>query len=73
MKKKLVKVVVVSLLFAAADAWIFSTLARSFHSYNEAKNVKEVSLFARTAPAGGDYAAWLGELDATIEGARALV
>jgi iron(III) transport system permease protein len=72
-KKKLIKLIVVSVLFAVGDWWIFSSLIHAFRSYNESGSLKEVSLFARTAPANaGYYGEWLGSIGEVIEGAKAL-
>jgi iron(III) transport system permease protein len=71
--KKLIKVIAVSALFAIGDWWIFSSLIHSFRSYSESNSLKEVSLFAKTAPDNADYyGVWLDSLGETIEGAKAL-
>jgi iron(III) transport system permease protein len=73
-KKKLIKLIAVSALFAIGDWWIFSSLIHSFRSYSESNSLKEVSLFAKTAPDNAAYyGAWLDSMGDIIEGARALV
>ncbi|MDR1636762.1 MAG: ABC transporter permease subunit, partial [Treponema sp.] len=73
-KKKLIKLIAVSALFAIGDWWIFSSLIHSFRSYSESNSLKEVSLFAKTAPDNADYyGAWLDSMGETIEGSKALV
>ncbi|MDR0998992.1 MAG: iron ABC transporter permease [Treponema sp.] len=73
-KKKLIKLIAVSVLFAVGDWWIFSSLIHSFRSYSESNSLKEVSLFAKTAPENPDYyAVWLDSMGDTIEGGRALI
>jgi iron(III) transport system permease protein len=72
-KKKLIKLIAVSVLFALGDWWIFSSLIHAFRSYNESNSLKEVSLFSKTAPANaGYYGEWLGSIGEIIEGAKAL-
>jgi iron(III) transport system permease protein len=72
-KKKLIKLIAVSALFAVGDWWIFSSLIHSFRSYSESSSLKEVSLFAKTAPDNtAYYDDWLDSMGDTVEGAKAL-
>ncbi|MDR0759780.1 MAG: iron ABC transporter permease [Treponema sp.] len=72
-KKKLIKLIAVSAVFAIGDWWIFSSLIDAFRSYRESNSLKEVSLFSKTAPANADYyGEWLGSIGEIIEGAKAL-
>ncbi|GHV76751.1 iron ABC transporter permease [Spirochaetia bacterium] len=73
-KKGLIKLLTAALVFAAVDVWIYTALLGSFRSYHEANSLKEVSLFAKTAPSDEAYVGeWLAGLPDTIEGAEALV
>ncbi|MDR1316704.1 MAG: iron ABC transporter permease [Spirochaetales bacterium] len=73
-KRSLVKLLVAALLFALGDIWIYTTLRDSFHAYYEENSMKEVSLFARTAPDESEYYQdWIASLSSEIEGGRAMI
>jgi iron(III) transport system permease protein len=73
-KRKVLKLVAAALVFAVCDIWIYTSLLGAFRSYYEANSLKEVSLFARTAPQDPlYYTDWLGGLALEIEGARGMI
>jgi iron(III) transport system permease protein len=73
-KRGLLKLLVAALAFAVGDAWIYHSLLGSFRSYYEENNLKEVTLFARTAPDDpAYYDDWIAGLPGEIEGAQALL
>lgn len=73
-KKKLPKLIIAVLAFGIGDMWIYTSLLESFRSYYEANSLKEMTLFARTAPADpAFYADWLASLAAEIEGSKGMI
>lgn len=59
-KKKIVRFAVAVVAFAAADAWIFSSLSSAFRNLMAGTRTKEIALFAKTAPSDPAAAAdWL--------------
>ena len=71
-KRKITKLLVAALVFALADAWIWSSLRASFRGLMEESRFKEITLFARTAPLDALLAEdWLASLPQTIPGSRA--
>jgi len=72
-KKGLVKLVVAALVFAVFDIWIFTSLLGSYRSFTSTNSIKEVTLFAKTAPAQAEYIdEWIAGLPDVIEGGRIL-
>ena len=72
-KRGIIKLVAASLIFAALDIWIFTSLLGSYRSYETAKSLKEVSLFTKTVSAYPSVDDWIASLPDAIEGGRALV
>ncbi|MDR1862706.1 MAG: iron ABC transporter permease [Treponema sp.] len=73
-KKGFIKLLAASLIFAALDIWIYSSLLGSYRAYHEANSMKEVSLYARTVPEDPAYFdAWIAGLPEVIEGGRAMI
>lgn len=72
-KKKILKLLVAALVFAAFDWWIYSALAGAFRSLSEDSRFKEIGLYARTAPEGDEgLEAWIADLPNLVSGARSL-
>jgi iron(III) transport system permease protein len=72
-KRGLVKLIAAALVFAAFDIWIFTSLLGSYRKYETANSLKEVTLFARTAPEEKDnIGEWITSLPGVIEGGRIL-
>jgi iron(III) transport system permease protein len=73
-KRGLIKLLAASLVFAALDIWIYNSLLGSYRSYHEANSMKEVTLYARTAPEDpANFDSWIAALPDVIEGARAMI
>ncbi|MDR2485571.1 MAG: iron ABC transporter permease [Treponema sp.] len=73
-KQKIVKLIVAALVFAGGDIWVYTSLLESFRSYYETNSLKEMTLFARTAPENPlYYGDWLVSLAAEVEGARGMI
>ena len=73
-KQKIVKLIVAALVFAGGDIWIYTSLLASFRSYYETNSLKEMTLFARTAPEDPlYYGDWLVSLAAEVEGAKGMI
>jgi iron(III) transport system permease protein len=73
-KKGLFRLIIAALAFAVGDIWIYVSLLGAFRSYYNENSLKEVSLFAKTAPADPSfYSDWIAGLPDIIEGGRALV
>ncbi|MCL1817855.1 MAG: iron ABC transporter permease, partial [Spirochaetaceae bacterium] len=73
-RRGLIKLLAAALVFAAGDLWIYNSLLGSFRSYYETNSMKEVTLFARTAPGDASfYQDWLAKLPEEIEGGRAMI
>ncbi|MDR1029488.1 MAG: iron ABC transporter permease [Treponema sp.] len=73
-RRNLLKVFVASLVFAVCDIWMYTSLLSSFRSYYETNSLREVSLFAKTAPQDPFYyEEWIARLPQELEGARGMV
>jgi iron(III) transport system permease protein len=73
-KSRLLKLFAAILVFTICDIWICRSLLGSFRSYYRQNSLKEVSLFARTAPKDPlYYNDWLGALSGEIEGGEAMI
>ncbi|GMO26805.1 MAG: iron ABC transporter permease [Termitinemataceae bacterium] len=73
-KKKLVKLLIVALVFAIGDVWIFSSLLGSFNKYYEKNIMQELSLFAKSAPEDPSlHEDWIANLDKVVEGGKAML
>ena len=72
-KRGLIKLVAASIIFAALDIWIFTSLLGSYRSYEQTKSLKEVSLFTKTVSSYNSVDEWIASLPESIEGGRALV
>ncbi|MDR3343405.1 MAG: iron ABC transporter permease [Treponema sp.] len=69
-----VKLLVAALVFAGLDIWMSVSLLGSFRSYYETNSLKEVTLFARTAPDDPEhYRDWIASLPQVIEGGKAMI
>jgi len=72
-KKGIIKLVAASLIFAAFGIWIYSSLLGSYRKYSGDNSLKEVALFARSAPSDPSYIDnWIYGLPEVIEGGRIL-
>ena len=72
-KKGIIKLAAASLVFAAFAFWIYISLLGSYRNYSADNSLKEVSLFARTAPSDQSYIdLWMLGLPDVIEGGRLL-
>jgi iron(III) transport system permease protein len=73
-KGRLLKLGAAILVFTIADLWIYFSLLGSFRAYYTRNSLKEVTLFARTAPEDPFYyGEWLNSLSQEIEGGKALI
>jgi len=73
-KKRLLIIAVSSLLFAGVDGWMASSLLGSFRSYYEENTLKQLSLYAKSAPGEAAYEdAWVEALPGTIEGGSGML
>jgi iron(III) transport system permease protein len=73
-KRNLLKLLAAALVFAVCDIWVYTSLVKSFRSYYETNSLKEVTLFARTAPKDPAYFdSWIGSLPDVIEDGQAMV
>ncbi|MDR1932931.1 MAG: iron ABC transporter permease [Spirochaetales bacterium] len=73
-KRNLLKLLAAALLFAIGDIWVYTSLLDSFRSYYETNSMKEVTLFARTAPDDSVYYDdWIASLPGEIAGGRAMI
>ena len=61
------------LLFLAVDAWIYQTLYSSFHSLMGQNQVRDITLYAKSAPSSPSLIAdWIASADEILPGARTL-
>jgi iron(III) transport system permease protein len=73
-KRSLLKLLAAALVFAVGDFWVYTSLLDSFRSYYETNSMKEVTLFARTAPGDSSYYQdWIAELPNEIEGGHGMI
>ena len=72
-KKGIIKLVAASLVFAAFGVWIYTSLLGSYRKYSANNSLKEVTLFAKTAPSDLNYIdLWIQSLEEVIEGGHIL-
>ena len=75
-KKKLIKLIAVSLIFAAFDVWIYTSLLNSYRKFEGENDLSRVTLFTKTAPADidsfEDINNWAAGISEVIEDGRAL-
>ena len=72
-RKKLTRLLIVALVFLAADAWIYLSLRGAFRSIMSETRFKEISLFAKTAPRDSSGAVdWLKSANEVLPGSRAV-
>ncbi|MCL2213820.1 MAG: iron ABC transporter permease [Treponema sp.] len=72
-KKGIKKLIAASLIFAAFGIWVYTSLLGSYRKYSSGSSIKEVSLFARTAPSDQSYIdLWMLGLNDVIEDGRIL-
>jgi len=72
-RRALTKLIVASLVFAAFDIWICTSLLGSYRKHEGENNLKKVSLFAKSVGAYHDAEEWIAELPDVIEGGQVLL
>ena len=72
-KKALVKLIIASLVFAAFDIWIFTSLLGSYRKHENESSLGKVTLFAKSISAYHGVDEWIASLPKAIEGGQVLL